>query len=692
MAKMSKKKTQKPIPASTPINPTIDHLAEEIAEKRTAFESDQTPYRNIWKRALKDYEMIGRAPKFDWQSSVVVPVVYRDFRTIYPRIKEIVCGPIPLVKYVGNQSGELDKAVSYYLRKCSGYKALSDISFEACLFGSGFGKLIMDFQLAKVIRKVPKIDPGKDIIKRAERMIAGLPETEEFDEVEDDVVTANRPAIYHIPLLNIKANCNDVSDIDDADIIEDKFVTLEYLVQRSRDPKVNPLGYKSGCFDNVDVIAAFVNLEKSETGLPESENGKTMPDSQDIFRQIRGEATNNADSVKNWIMLLTYQGDFYHDGVFYHNGIVNIAQVTSRNNKSTRNITLRVMPCQRSDGRKNYVMMRYESIPGRFYGAGIGQRLASHQDAATNFFRAQMNRETMSLHAPMGYNANLVDEPKLLLLRMGALIPCNGPPSETLQQFTIPPPDGGAWAFLDKLSQSSAEISGSKNLSEVEKPGSNRTSSGIGMVMGAAAKQILMTARDMVEEFIAGPNGIGYGFLTLIQDNLKGIEKPIKFTYVNNKGQNEIVQLDPDKLTGEYDVYAPSIFERNDKQQDAQTLLQLIPGIAGQIGEENLLELMRTVWEYLELPNGDKLFAPNQQSIPIEIVMLILKQMGVDPGQFGAMLNQMAQSKGKTQGQGGGGETPQGQRTAAKPSPSQNQGTASVQMPNMGANTGMRRA
>jgi hypothetical protein len=206
------------------------------------------------------------------------------------------------------------------------------------------------------------------------------------------------------------------------------------------------------------------------------------------------------------------------------------------------------------------------------------------------------------------------------------------------------------------------------------------------MVMGAAGERILDTARAMSEELIPQ---LGQAYHTLIREHLKA---PTEFTYVNNKGKSEVVALDPTKLGEEVDVYSPTIFERNDKQQEAQQMLQLIPNIASQVGNENLMELLKTVWTYLEFPNGDKLFAPDQQSIPIEIVMSILGQMGVDPQQFGALLNQMAQNKGKTQGQGGGGPTPQGARTPAKAQPAQNQGTASRPMPSVGGpNTGMRR-
>lgn len=673
MAK-DKKKTQKPLPASTPQTTELDELADTIAQKRMDYEMVRSNYEARWERALTYYEMRAPARKFEWQSNAFLPVIYRDFCTIYPRIKKLVIGPIPLIKLIGKEADAEEKLISYYMRKSNGYLEMADGLWEAGLYGTAFWKVLWEYEFQRITRKVPKITPGQDVIARAQRMAAGLPETDEYEEVSDIVETRNRPAIYHVPLTNIFCNANDTDDIQDAEIIEEQYVTYEWLKARSRSKALNPFWFEDGMYDNVDKVDEFAMRDWYDD--PESKN-----------RSIREEVGIASMKQKYNIKLLNYQGDYTINGEYRRNGIISLAQCTLDQgaNSKTHTLVLRTMPCPRPDGLKNYLRCVYERVPGRLYGRGIADGLMRFQEITNVFFRAQMDRDTLALHRPIGYNAALVDDPKMISWRMGGRIPCNGPPNETLKEFSMDPTHPGSWAVLDKLLQAAAETSGAKNLSEVEKPGSNRTASGIGMVMGAAGERILDTARAMAEELIPQ---VGQAYHTLIR---KHLDKETEFTFVNNKGQSEIVTLDPTKLGEEVDVYSPTVFERNDRQQDAQAMLQLIPNIASQVGQENLMELLKTVWEYLELPNGDKLFMPDQQSIPIEIVMLILKQMGVDPGQFGAILNQMAQNKGKTQGQGGGGETPQGDRTPAKAQPAQNQGTAARAMPSQGPNTGMRR-
>lgn len=682
MAKKDRKTTRAPLPATTPQTTELDRLADDIAQKRMDYEAARSNYEARWERALTYMEMRAPARKYAWQSNAFLPVVSQSVQVIRPRIKKLVIGQIPLIKLIGKEAAAEEMLISYYLRKTNGYLELCDGLDEACLYGTAFWKILWNYSFQRVVRKVPKIKPGVDILARAERLRAGMPETDEFDEVSDIVETCNRPEIYHVPLTNIFCNANDTDDIQEAEIIEESYVTYEWLKARSRNKTLNPYGFADGQYDNIDKIEEHASRDFYD-------------DAESASRSIREEVGIASMLQKYAIKLLTYQGDYSIDGEYRHNGLITVAkcELNQGANSKSHSLVLRHLPCPRPDGLKNYLSCRYERVPGRMYGRGIADGLLRMQEITNSFFRAQMDRDTLALHRPIGYNTAAVDDPSLISWRMGGRIPCNGPPNEMLKEFSMDPTHPGSWAVLDKLLQASAEISGAKNLSEVEKPGSNRTASGIGMVMGAAGERILDTARSMAEELIPQ---LGQSYHTLIRKHLNA---PTEFTFVNNKGKSEVVALDPTKLGDEVDVYSPTIFERNDKQQEAQQMLQLIPNIASQVESENLLELLKTVWNYLEFPNGDKLFAPDQQSIPIEIVTKIIgamaQQMGINPQQavsiFGAMLNQMAASGGKMQGQGGGGPTPQGQRTPEKAQPAQNQGTARSAMPSQGPNTGVRR-
>lgn len=655
-----------------------ERLAEEIVEKKNDYAGYRSPNQTEWEKILTYYELRAPERKYDWQSNAFLGILYRDTRIILPRIKKMVIGPMPLLNMVGKGTDEEEKYISYALRKCNGYLAMSDTLFDACLFGTGWGKLVWEKEYQKIMHKVPKITPGKDILKRVQALQAGQPETDEWEEIPETIQRINRPVYYYVPNLNIFANINETDNVDDAELVEVKFVDLPWLKARSKSQKINPLGYEDGLYDGVEQLLDFGNIAGFD-------------DPQSPFRSVREESALVDKSQKFGICLYIYQGDFEYKNEFYRNGVITVAHAYSE--KDTKNVVLRVMHCPRSDGRKSYVRAVYERVPGRLLGRGIGHQLLRTQEITNDFFRAQMDRDTLYLHRPIAYDVNRVDDPRLLQLRMGGMTPVLGDPSSILREYPLEPTNPGSWKVLDALSMYGMECSGAtRNLAGTETASLNRTASGMISLMQAAGERIMDTARDMAEEFISGPDGIGAGIHRLIKDNL---DKEQQFTYVNNKGQEEVLVIDPQKLGDEVDVYAPTIFERNDRQQQAQQILQLMQYVAGMIGQDNLLELCRTVWDYMEMPDGDKLFQPDQQSIPIDVVMAALQQMGVNPSMFGAVLNQMSQQqmagggkKGGAAGAPSGGSGPTGARPGPNPQKAVNQGNAGLPMPSAGPNTG----
>ena len=148
------------------------------------------------------------------------------------------------------------------------------------------------------------------------------------------------------------------------------------------------------------------------------------------------------------------------------------------------------------------------------------------------------------------------------------------------------------------------------------------------------------------------------------------------------------MELDGSMIPEDVEIYSPTIFERADREQQAQKMISVLQYVAGIIGEENLNEYLRTFWDLNELPDKEKLFMPSQQSIPLELVAQTLVKMNINPAQFMAAINEQAQSQvGDGSGGGGGEGAP---RTPAAQTPAQNQGTQ-MTMASGAPNTGRMR-
>jgi len=648
------------------INPTsilIDELAEDVVARHTACSNDQyTQYSENRKDYLKYYETRVDVKAFEWQCNAFLPVIYTHVRTIFPRIKKLIIGKIPSVKLIGTANQTLEKYISKCMRKCKGYLEMCDTLWEALIYGTGIGKIYWDSDYLTVSRVVPKITPGKNIIERALAEKSGMQDDSlEYETIEETKILVDMPVYKWVPLANFTCNFNEARDIDEADCFEIKDVDLNYLEMRSKDKRVNPYGYKWGIYDNIKLISDLKEIEFTGSG----------DDPQADQRDVREEVEQTYDPKFN-IRLITSQLDFKYDGKFYRNGIVTVAQVQT--SKDVKNLTLRVQACPRSDGRKSYVRVVYERVPGRFYGRGIPEILKPLQEIIVDFFRAQMDRATLALHPNTFFDINRVASPHLLQNRMGGLSPVDGSPNDIVKEQVINPPDPGSWKVLDTLSMFLTEASGAhKNLAGTAEGAPNRTATGIQTLMQASTERILDTARDMAEDFIPD---VGAAFVCTIKDNLN---RKIKFTYLDGKGDEQEVELDGTTIPEEVEIYAPSIFERADREQQAQKMMQALQYVAAMLGEENLNEYMRTFWEYNELPGLEKLFQPSQQTIPLELVAMTLSQMGIPPEVFMAKVNEMALQNGQKP-QGGGGQSPTGApRTPPAQTPAQNQGTQMTQ-------------
>lgn len=669
---MAKKNTESDLPQK--INPKsvlIDELANEVVEKQHRYWVDQqAQYGRNRRDYLAYYESRVEPKPFDWQCNAFLPVIYTSLRTIFPRVKKLIIGKIPAIKLVGSRNSALEKYISRCMRRCKGYLEMCDTLWEAMVYGTGIGKIYWDTDYITVSKQVPKVTPGVDVIKRAVAEQMGIQdETLEYETVYEKKILVDEPVYKWVPLSNFTCNFNESRNIDDADCFEIKDVDLNYLKMRSKDKRINPYGYKWGIYDNIKLIDELEKIEFSDGEDPQADQ-----------RAVREEVDLQADRKFN-IRLIMAQMDFTYKGTFYRNGIITVAKITTSSN--THNLTIRVQACPRSDGRKNYVRVVYERVPGRFYGRGIPEILKPLQEIIVDFFRAQMDRATLALHPNTFFDVNRVPEPRLLLNRMGGLAPIDGSPNDIIREQNIRPPDPGSWEVLNTLSMFITETGGAhKNLAGTAEGAPNRTATGIQTLMQASTERILDTARDMAEEFIPD---VGAAFVCTIKDNLN---KKIKFTDLDSKGAQTEVELDGSMIPEDVEIYSPTIFERADREQQAQKMISVLQYVAGIIGEENLNEYLRTFWDLNELPDKEKLFMPSQQSIPLELVAQTLLKMNINPAQFMAIINEQAQSQGGNGSGGGGGEG--APRTPSAQVPAQNQGTQTT-MASGAPNTGRMR-
>lgn len=661
------------------IDPTttlIDELAGSIvAGEQLCRNAQVAQYGVARKRYLRHYECRVEDKTFDWQSNAFLPIIYTAIRTIFPRWKKLLIGKIPSIKLIGAKNQNLEKYISKCMRACKGYLQMADILWEAIVYGTGIGKVYWDSDYLIVSKQVPDEKPGEKVLERAAAEKTGMQDdTIKYKTVEDKKILIDMPVIKWVPLANFTCNFNEARDIEDADCYETMDVDLNYLEMRSKDKKVNPYGWKWGIYDNIKFISALKEIEFTPQAV----------DPQADMRAARDEVQQTYEPKFN-IRLITAQKDFRYDGTFYRNGVVTVAQVQT--SKATHNLTLRVQACPRSDGKKNYIRVVYERVPGRFFGRGIPEIAKALQEVIVDFFRSQLDRATLALHGRTFFDINRVADPSMLQIRMGGLSPVDGSPQDIIKEETIAPPDPGSWRVLDTLMMFVTEETGAhKNLAGTAEGAPNRTATGIQTLMQASTERILDSARDAAEEFIPD---VGSAFVTTIKDGL-GTRK-IEFTYLDGQGKEQDVVLDGTSIPEDVEIYAPCIFERADREQQAQKMLGALQYTGSLIGEDNVLELMRTMWEYNELPNLDNMFMPSQQNVPLEIMANALTALNIPVEVVMAQINKMAeeQAKGKPSG-GGEGASPTGApRTPAAQTPQQNQGTSMSGIPAPGGiNTG----
>lgn len=660
-----------------PANPNTDYLAEEIAEKKTAYASQRQPYADEWVKILRATEMRTKDRKYAWQSNIILPILYTHFRTIFPRIKKNIIGQIPLLSLIGENAEEEAKLIAHYIRKCKGYLQLADNLHETTLFGTGWAKTIQDRRVSRIIEQVPKSRAGKNIVRRTLAAFQGKPPEEiETEDVEREIELWNRPAVYHVPLLNIFTNYNEVNDVDDADIIESKWTMLSWLRMHSKNKKLNPTGWQDGEFDNVEDIEQDVMLNMYQ-------------DNEEEFRDAREEVTLNAQMAKKRIALLMCELDYTDPdtGKFYRNGEVVIAQTYTRDGEVSLNVTLKKGPAKRSDSRKSYIRTVYERVPGRLIGRGMGHVSIRIQNFLTKFLRACADRDTISLYRPIAFNSRIMtSNQNLLQIRMGGLMPVPGNPNEVLKDFKIEPSHHGVWQFIQAFIIFGQEASGAvKPLEGMGGAGTHRTATGLNFLLGSANERILDTVRDMAEEMIPD---LGDAFHRHIKDNLKG--RKIDFTHVNDKGSKEDVSVEVDSLSQEIDVYSPTIFERADRQKKGEQMLQYIQffGPLLQSGDPRLINIGKVAWTYMEFPEVDKLFEQTTEYVPIEVVEMAFQKAGFPKGTYQRIIAQLAKEREQQAGKKGGGGGGGGGRTPPSVEASLNQGSSPTELPSMGVNTG----
>ncbi len=566
-------------------------ISQYEASKRWRMSSHEEVWNRLTRNYLGIYDPDMAARKESWQVKMFIPITNQVVEVIKSALYRILFLSAEEKNVTARPGGDTiqadmkDKLIRYYKDVSRFASKSNDVMHQCLVYGSGFAKIYWDTKTEIRSVRVPILsNPIMDkILFRAptiEKYQTQFEEVPVFDGVRYDPV--------------------DIFDIFPEPSSE-KIDEDHYFIQRGkmRYGDIVALAQKGLIFPEAvselrDYSESKIEVDKQET---KEANGDTS------FQNTPHTLYEKQFTVLEDYCLVPRKWVFLNDPEIESPEALVHAKVLVAINGTVLAVE------ENTDRTPPFAKMDYIPIPGRFYGVGPAELVASINEEINEIRNLRVDNVNLIINRMFAVIENKLISAKDLVSRPGGFIRLKS--VEDIRNAIIP------LDFPD-VTRSSYQESFELEKQAQEVSGANKVTLGSG---GAAAKDINQTLGGM--ELIASMAGNRFAYIaSLIESRFKSdttrrFYKAI-YRYIQPQtvdrllgpGASIIFQMqDPESMEREYDLTTSGLLAAQDKDKQIQIILALKQAYQGNPGFDEF-EALRRVTAMSNIENPEKFIRP----------------------------------------------------------------------------------
>lgn len=153
-------------------------------------------------------------------------------------------------------------------------------------------------------------------------------------------------------------------------------------------------------------------------------------------------------------------------------------------------------------GDRSIIAYQHDTVPNRFWGRGVAEKGYNPQKALDAEIRARIDALGLSTHPMMGIDATKIPRGERFEVRPGRNILTNGPPSEALMPLKFQPPDPYTFNQSQELREMIQRATGGYELPAMMGDANRMAATSMSMVVGSMIKRSRRTLANIERELI----------------------------------------------------------------------------------------------------------------------------------------------------------------------------------------------